>query len=424
MSAERIEVYEYRPLENKHVVLGVAGSSSLYRSIDLARELRRMGAVVSVVLSRTAAEMVAPRLWRWAVDGDVVAEITGRVEHIGLAESADAMAVAPATLNTMAKIAWGVTDTPVSLTAAALRGAGKPVLIVPAMNINLYASPQRTRVEEMLRSHGYIVIPPLVEEDKAKYPPIRDLAWCVDAAVNRGRDLEGFRVLVTAGPTYEYLDPVRVITNPSTGYMGVAVALELACRGAEVTLVHGPLKIQPPYLVKRIPVTTTLEMANAVKKALGEEKYHAAVFAAAPADYRPGRRYPEKIPTRQGPLDIRLLPTPKVLKLGASRPPVTIGFAAETVRSDEELVERAREKLERYGLTYIVANTVWRNKGFGKTRTNACIVWGDGEECLGEVFKETIARKIGDLLAGALRGGGEEASTGQEEALGEGGETG
>ncbi len=401
---EALEEYVYTPLRDKCICVGVTGSSSVYRSIDLVRELRRMGAEVRVVASEAAAELVGPKLWEWAAGSPPVTEVTGEVEHIGLADKCDAMVVAPATLNTMAKMAAGISDTPVTLASVAFRGREKPVIVVPAMNMSLYRSPHYRDVEERLIGKGYYIVPPRIEGDKAKYPPLRDLAHCIDALISRGRDLDGVSAIVTAGPTYEYLDPVRIITNPSTGYMGVLAALELACRGAHVTLVHGPMKTEPPYLTENIPVTTTLEMSNTVKKLIAEREYAAAVFAAAPADYRPARRYHAKIPTSQGPLDIRLLPTPKVIRLTGKRPPITIGFAAETTRSTEELIERAREKLEKYSLTYIVANIVGRNKGFGDTRVEACIVAENEHRCIGEAYKQEIARVIGDLIATAMRG--------------------
>ncbi len=395
--------YKYRPLSGKKIVLGLTGGIAIYRSVDLVRELVRMGAVVKPVFTPKAVEFINPLLFEWASGEKPVTRLSGRAEHVLLSNEYDAMVIAPATLNTMSKIAYGVGDNPVTLTAIAFLGAGKPVIMVPSMNLNLYNTPQYREIVKKLYEIGAVVIPPLISEDKAKYPPLSDLVYCIDALLDRGRDMAGYNVLVTAGPTREYIDPVRVLTNPSTGYMGVTLAREICCRGGYVLLVHGPLAHEPPYLADRIEVETTLEMAEEVKKACLENTFDAAIFAAAPADYRPVQKASKKIPSRMGEITVKLRPTVKVVKALKSRPRVLVVFAAETVSGYDELVSRAMEKLEDYDADLVVANRVGvEGRGFGSEYIDLCLVSRDGHECLGVVHKAFATRRIIDWVSSRL----------------------
>lgn len=395
--SEELGVLTYQPLTGKKIVLGVAGSSSIYKSLDLARRLIRIGAVLRVVMTRFAAKLISPDLFQWATGSKPHVEMTGETEHIDLARWANAMVVAPATLNTMNKIAHGILDELLPLTAVTMLGDGKKVVIVPAMNLRLMNSPQYKKAVELLIEEGVVVIPPLVEEDKAKYPPIMDLTHCIDAVVNRGKDLSGYRVLVTAGSTREYIDPVRVITNPSSGLMGILIAREAACRGAEVTLLHGYIAVQPPYMVKKMKSETTETMAKDVYKLTSEVDFDIAVFAAAPADYRPLKTSEVKIQTKLSPrIIVELEATPKVIKSIAKRPRVLVGFAAETATGDA-LVELARRKLEDYGLDIVVGNNVLSDiAGFGKEFLDAVILSPQGIINKGILSKYELARIILD----------------------------
>ncbi len=401
--AEKPLGYEYRPLEGRRIVLGLTGGVAIYRSMDLAREMIRFGAVVKPVFTPRARELVNPMLFKWATGEEPVTELTGDAEHVVLSSEWDAMVIAPSTLNTMAKIAAGIGDNPVTLTAIAFLGAGKPLLIVPTMNINLYNSPQYREIVRKLYDQGATVLPPLLVEGKAKYPPISDLVYCVDTLIERGRDMAGFKALVTAGATREYLDPVRVITNPSSGLMGIYVAREISCRGGYVTLVHGVMMHKPPYLVESIAVETTLEMAEKVKALTMEEEYDVAVYAAAPADYKPIQKAPSKIPTRLGEITMKLRPTVKVIKAVRRKPRLSIAFAAETVNSNKELVEAGYNKLSDYNVDMVVANRVGvKGRGFGSEYIDPCIVTREGSECLGVIHKALLARRIVDWVAEKL----------------------
>ncbi|ADV65046.1 bifunctional phosphopantothenoylcysteine decarboxylase/phosphopantothenate--cysteine ligase CoaBC [Desulfurococcus mucosus] len=400
---EEITRYLHQPLQGRNLVLGLTASSSIYKSIDLARRLIRMGGSVRVVLTKRSLTLIGPDLVHWATGSKPFHEMSGETEHIDLARWGDAMIIAPATLNTMAKIAGGVLDELLTLTAVTMMGSGKKVMLVPAMNLRLMNSPQYKRITGILEEYGAIIVPPMVEEDKAKYPPLDDLSHCIDAVVNRGLDLRGRRVLVTAGPTREHIDPVRVITNPSSGLMGVLVARELACRGASVDLVHGPMAVKPPYTVRAFGVESASEMADKIRELTSIVNYDAAVFAAAPADYKPATTMQTKISTREKPvLELRLEPTPKTIRAIVKRPRVLVAFAAETC-GGEELVERALHKAADYGADLVVGNNVSSsNAGFGKDMLDVVMVSEGKVLDKGYKLKAEVARVIGDFIASRL----------------------
>lgn len=400
---------ESQALRGKRIVLGVTGSAAVYRSVDLARKLMRRGARVRVVLTRDALELVTPKLFYWATGVEPIVEVGGGVEHVVFAREYDGMVIAPATANTIAKLAYGVADTPVTLAALSMHGRGKPILVVPVMHLNLYQSSITRENVERIRRLGYYVLEPLIEGDKAKMPSIDDIALKTEAVILRGEDLRGLRVLVTAGPTREHLDPVRFLSNPSTGRMGVAIAREAFFRGAKVTLVHGPLcGVEPPIWVRSISVVSTREMRDAVLGEIERADYDILVFAAAPADYGFKETSGTKIESSQT-LAVELTPTPKIIadavgKAKARKPSaVIVGFSAETVESDEELVERARMKLERYGVDIVVANNVAKpGIGFASKYNEVVVVTREKVEKIPKTTKEEIARIILDKALSVL----------------------
>ncbi len=404
--SERLVREEYAPLRGKNVIVGFTASSAIYRSIDLVRKLIRLGAEVNVVLTSESLKLIGYDLVKWAIGRDPYVELTGDVEHIALADWGDALVIAPATLKTLSKIAYGVGDELLPLLAMAMMGRGKRVVVVPTMNVALYNSPQYRRVEEELRKNGVIFIKPFIEENRVKYPPLEDLVHCVDASINRGEDLKGLNVLVTAGPTREHLDPIRVITNPSSGYMGVLIAREAACRGASVDLVHGPLSVKPPYMVEKYSVETTSDMAHTVSRLTSSKNYDIAVFAGAPADFTVLNKSSTKIPSREKTsLTIVLKPAVKVVKSISrqNKPLVNIIFVAETVETHSELVERARMKLLDYGADLSVANIIRKGMGFSTEYIDVCIVDREKHICYGVIRKEMLARTIIDYALNMLR---------------------
>ena len=393
---------EYAPLRGKKIILGLTASSAIYRSIDLARRLIRLGAEIRVVMTREATSLIGEKLVEWAVGNPPIVEETGEAEHIGLAEWGDILVIAPATLRTMSSIAAGILDQTLFLTAATMLGSGKKVIMVPTMNIRLLRSPQYRLVAEKLAEMGVYIMKPYIEEDKAKYPPLQDIIHCIQTHLHRGRDLENIRILVTAGATREYMDPIRFISNPSTGYMGIALAREAACRGAEVDLVAGHIEVEPPYYANLYRVETTGEMYRTISRLAREKEYHVAVFAAAPSDFKPLNRSSKKISSRiTGGLVVRLQPTPKTIKAlpKIRRPLLTIIFVAETVQDHLELVEKARMKLREYRADLAVANNITRTTGFASEYIDVCLVEAEKHTCMGTIRKELLAQKIIDYIA-------------------------
>ncbi len=393
---------EESDIAGRCLAIGLTGSVAVYKSVDLARLLMRMGAMVRFVATRSALRFVGAPLLEWASGYPVVGELTGQTEHISLAEKCDALIIAPATLNVLADIASLRADNPVTALANEMLGRGKPVLAVPAMHGGMWRR-FTAKLLKTLEADGLVVLEPRIEEGRAKYPEPLNIAWWVEAIVSRGQDLKGLRILVTAGPTREHIDPVRVVTNPSSGLMGVSLALEAAYRGARVTLVHGPLSTCIPlHGIHDIEaVETTEDMRQAVLGRIREEGYDVAVYAAAVADYRPAMTEQRKIPTVKGPLELRLEPTPKIVNEAVKTSPSTVhvAFAAETVDSLEELEAKAREKLKRYGVNVIVANRVGvKGTGFASPTNEALIISRDGVKWyIPPLPKRMVARRILDI---------------------------
>ena len=390
-----------KTLEGRCVVAGITGSIAAYRAPDMIRELVRLGADVVATASRDAMKYVTRDVLSWATGREPLLELSGYSEHTALADECDAMIIAPATANTIAKLASGIADTPVTLIALTMIGAGKPVIIVPTMHSSLYAAAQTREALKRLAQVGAIVFPPLIEEGKLKFPPPKELALAVDTVVNRGRDAEGMRLVVTAGPTREWLDRIRFLSNPSSGLMGVAIAREALLRGADVVLVAGPLKYGAPHYLRIINVETTDEMLNAVIKAVKGTNPHAVVLAAAPSDFRFGKTWEGRLRTTDSPIKVELVPTPKIsLKIREFFDGLLIGFAAEYAEGDvEKLIESAKEKLEKRGFDAIAANDVSvEGIGFSSYENEVWLVDREGVKRIPRARKEVIARHIVDYI--------------------------
>ena len=394
-------------LDGRTVLLGVTGSSAAYKAIDLARQLIRRGARVIPILSRKAAEFVSPTLFHWATGEKPVTSLGGEVEHITLARLSTGMIVAPATLKTMVGIATGYASNALVATAVVMNSMGKPVVVAPAMHVQLWRSPQCRKALEMLREEGYVVIPPVERDGRLVLPDPRDLARVSTAIFLRGRDLEGFRIVVTAGAAREFIDSVRFISNPSTGRMGVEIATEAYARGATALLVAGHLEVSVPPWIPVVTVTSTQEMLDAVLRAVKNVRPHALVMAAAPCDYRPAKRFSGKIDSRAVErVELELVRNPKIVKeVRRVYDGVLIMFAAEPVSRAEECEERAKAKLEEAGADAIIANPILSERaGFGKATNEVLVITRDGRKMVwGPEPKEVIARRIIDLVRDLVR---------------------
>ncbi|MFQ6130175.1 MAG: bifunctional phosphopantothenoylcysteine decarboxylase/phosphopantothenate--cysteine ligase CoaBC, partial [Candidatus Hadarchaeaceae archaeon] len=309
---------------------------------------------------------------------------------------------APATANTLSKVACAIDDTPVTSVISVALGLGKPVAMVPAMHGSMYKHKLLQENLARLRSAGIHVLEPRFEEGRAKLPEVQEIVSFVIGLLGP-RDMQGMRVLVTAGPTVEPIDPIKLITNRSSGKMGIAVARTAAARGAEVTLIYGPGSETPPANVKLIEVQTTAEMRDAFGRELGS-RYDVVVSAAAAQDFAVERPAEHKL-RHSDPVTLKLVPAPRVLNGVRKLAPdaFVVGFKAEYDVSDEELLKAAKDKLEE-GLDMVVANDVSRSgAGFGVDTNEVLIVTPSGSKSM-NATKAEIARAILDAVVAGLRG--------------------
>ena len=275
-------------LKEKRIVLCITGSVAAVQCPEIARGLMRHGAEVFAVMSTMAQKIIHPYLMEWATGNPVVTELTGKIEHVALAgahvHKAELILVAPATANTIGKIASGIDDTTVTSVASTAFGSKIPIVVVPAMHESMYRHPILDANVQKLKTLGVEFVGPRIEEGKAKIAETEEILQVVIRKLSASKDFDGMKILVTAGPTSEYIDPVRIITNKSSGLMGIEVAREALLRGAEVTLIYGPGTVIPPAEARVIRVETTTEMYEAVVSELKSQKYDAVIAAAAATD--------------------------------------------------------------------------------------------------------------------------------------------
>ncbi len=379
------------------------GSVAVYRAIDVARGLKRLGARVVPAATRSALEFVTSRLLEWAT-GEQLYTLWGSSlrDHISVAEECDALLVDPATLDSMARIAGLHGDNEVSLLARVFLGEGKPVLLVPAMHGQMWREAEE-RLVDALDEMGVHVLEPLIEEGRAKHPPVDEVVSWVDTLIARGRDYAGLRVLVTAGPTREWIDDVRFISNPSSGVMGFSVAGEAVDRGADVVVVHGPVCLEPPRRARSVKVETAREMLEAAEHEAKLLMPHVVFHVAAPVDFRPAERIQGKVRSDEG-ITIRLEVNPKVsLAVRRAAPDaIHVGFTAAPAEDYEGLLEEAKAKLEKHGFDVVVANAAKR--AFGSPTNEVVIVTRGGlVEYLPPTPKRLVARRLLDIALGLLR---------------------
>jgi len=348
-------------LAGRELILGVTGSIAAYKAVYLLRELTRLGASVTVCLSEHAREFVGPLTFRTLSGRAVLSNLfdpqsTEAVEHVALAERAHAVIVAPATANVLAKAAHGIAD---DFLTTVLLAARAPVLMVPAMDGGMWEHAAVTANVATLRRRGVIVLEPDTGalasglSGKGRFPEVDEIVEALRRMLVPARDLAGERLLVTAGPTREPIDPVRYISNRSSGKMGYGLATAALRRGADVILVSGPTSLTPPAGAVFVPVQTAEEMREAVLHHL--DRATIVVKAAAVADYRAKQAASTKIKGKHD-LTLELTPNADILAEVAARRPnaFIVGFAAET----HDVAANAREKLERKGIDLLVANDV------------------------------------------------------------------
>ncbi|UXD21510.1 phosphopantothenoylcysteine decarboxylase [Ignicoccus pacificus DSM 13166] len=392
---EEIVGSKWRSLMGKCILLGVSYSVSLYKSVDLARELIKRGAKVKVMMTKKASEIVSPELFHWATGNKPIVDLTGETEHVSLAKECDLMLISPATLNVSTKLAWGIADENIPLTAINFLGYQKKVIVTPVMHKQMTLTPQYRETISRLREMGVRVLEPVEEDGRLKIPDVEFIANVAETLTLRDEDFKGKKVLVTSGPTREYIDRIRFISNPSSGKMGAALAWELFARGADVVVVHGPSIAKYPPWVKKIAVETTEEMAEVVKE-LGE--FDMAFFAAAPADYRPKNFFDGKLDSKNE-VTLELVPTPKVaLNVNAKR---KVGFTAVV---GEDVIDTALQKLQSYNFDMIVANRVDRKDiGFTSDMNEVFIITKDGKvRHVPKMPKLLVARSVVDEAKGLL----------------------
>ncbi len=387
-------------LKGKTVVLGVSGSIAAYKIAYLASSLKKLHADVQVILTRNATEFITPVTFESLTGSKCMVDTFDRnfqfsVEHVALAKKADIFMLAPATANVIAKAAYGLADDMLTTTFLACKC---PKYISPAMNTQMYENPITQDNIKRCKEYGIHVIDPSVgylacgDTGAGKMPEPAVLLDYIIHEIGYPKDLEGKKILVTAGPTREALDPVRYLTNHSTGKMGYAIAKVAACRGADVTLVTGPTDLEKPRFVKVIPVESAREMFKAVTSISWEQDI--IIKAAAVADYRPAQVSQEKMKKKDGELSLALERTDDILAyLGQHKREgqFLCGFSMET----QNLVENSRAKLIKKNLDMVAANSLKvEGAGFGCDTNVVTLITKDGETELGKMTKEEAADRI------------------------------
>ena len=392
-------------LSNKTVVLGVTGSIAAYKAAEIASQLTQSGAKVHVIMTEEAIQFISPVTFRAITGRPVVTEMFDlasefSIEHVSLANAADIVVIAPITANVVAKLAAGIADDMLCCTVLATRA---PVLVAPAMETNMYTNPVTQGNLSKLKARDFVIVGPATgwlasgKEGLGRLADVNDIISAVYRVLRTGEDLTGRNVVVTAGGTQEPIDPVRYISNRSSGKMGHALAEAARDRGADVTLITAHTSLPEPTGVNVIRVDTAEEMRQAVQNAA--PKANALIMAAAVADYRPIRAAKDKIKKGRAGLTLELEQIPDILGRVKGNF-IKVGFAAES----SSLVENAKKKVEQKRLDFIVANDITaRDSGFGTDTNRVTII-----DCKGKIdrlpllAKREVAERILDKVAALL----------------------
>lgn len=384
-------------LSGKRIVLCVAGSVAAYKAIELARLLMRHGADVKCVTSNAVTKLIQPEYFKWATGNEVITKLTGELEHIRLADynQSDLLIVYPATANTLGKLANGIDDTPISTVLTVGFGSKIPILMCLAMHASMYDNLAIRKNMDYLKNKIEFLTPKMIE-GKAKATEPENVLEYVLSKFGFSSVLKNKKVLMTAGPTIEHIDPVRVITNLSSGRTGVLLASELISAGAKVTFVYGPGDEKPPKGAKVINVISSKEMHSIVKSEL-KKKFDIVIMAAAIADYIPIKESKTKIKSSKSNMNISLKKAPKIIDQikKYQKNVLLVGFKAETNLTKSKLIKMAEKKLKESSADMIIANDVGSIR-YKKNPQNNQVIMVDSEKNIvsGWTNKEKIAKFI------------------------------
>jgi len=384
-------------LSGRKIVLCITGSVAAYKSIELARLLMRHGASVTCVASDAATKLIQPAYFKWATGNPVITKLTGDLEHIRIADykKSDLIIVYPCTANTLGKLASGIDDTPIATVLTVGFGSGIPIVMCLAMHAAMYDNIAVKKNIAFLKKKLDFVSPNMIE-GKAKAAEAADVLEYVLKKFGFSSVLHGKKVLITAGPTIEYIDPLRVITNQSTGMTGVLLAGELVSAGAKVTMVYGPGREKPPSGVRLVTVKTAKEMFLAVKNEM-KKKFDVVIMAAAPADYTPSSPSSSKIKSKNAKMTVKLVRVPKIIdsvkKL--QKDVFLVGFKALARVSKKELEREARKKMKECKADLMVANDVGATRYRKNPKNNEVLIIDSKKvQASGWKTKEKIAKFI------------------------------
>ena len=395
-----------KSLANQRILLGITGGIAAYKSADLTRRLRDQGAEVRVVMTPAATEFITPLTLQALSGNPVHTELLDHAAeaamgHIELARWADTVVIAPATANFIACLSNGMAD---DLLSALCLATAAPLLVAPAMNQQMWHNPATQDNIARLQARGITLLGPASgaqacgETGPGRLLEPDEIVPAIIAAGRTSR-LAGVKVLVSAGPTREFIDPVRYLSNRSSGRMGYAVARAAEQAGASVTLVSGPVTLAPPARVRVVEVVSAAQMRDSVLEEAGSCDIF--ISAAAVADYRSREKAPQKMKKRDAGISLSLEKTPDILAEVAAldNPPFTVGFAAET----EHLARNAKQKLAEKNLDMVAANRVGDGLGFDSDRNALEVYWRDGSQSLGTAPKELLARQLLEIIVARYR---------------------
>ncbi len=408
-----IQGIESDRLKGKTICLCLTGSVAVINAPHVARKLMRQGAEIICAMTQAATDLVQPEMMEWSTGNKVILTISGQIEHIAIAGErentkglADMVVIYPASANTIGKIAHGISDTAVTAISMVALGSKTPLVVVPAMHESMFQNPIVKNNMKHLQSFGIHLLGPRLEENKAKVAEPEEVSSFVENYFQSSgsglKKLNGKKFLLTAGPTREWIDNVRFLSNPSSGKMGIALAQAILSSGAEVCLLLGPTNIQPmphPNLRVHHPVNTA-DFVQIMEQELDQTPYDVLISTAALADFTPKERLDKKISSNNQEITLNLISTPKLIKRARQKTEslFIVGFKAESMVDDQEMISKAYQRLQDSQLNLIIANKVHPSlpkQGFGADKNEVYIIDPQKETIhLPLASKDLIAQQI------------------------------